>query len=154
MWKDLTKTCQKDSCLKEWELEKILEVRPCLFIQKLFQFYPDFIQILSRFFQTFSKAHFTHIFVLSVGYTETKYIKLKTKFQIFFVDISNLLCTFEKRWKKTFVPFLKNCFLDPLFQKCTNKKVVKVSFTSIKKHQYFDFRHYYFSISLIQWKKQ
>ena len=32
------------------------------------------ISILSRFFQTFSKANFTHIFVLSVGYTETKYI--------------------------------------------------------------------------------
>ena len=99
MWKDLTKTCQKDSCLKEWELEKILEVRPCLFIQKLFQFYPDFIQILSRFFQTFSKAHFTHIFVLSVGYTETKYIKLKTKNQIpnfllFFIKNSIVILAF------------------------------------------------------------
>ena len=42
MWKDPTKICQKESCLKEWELEKILEVRPCPFIKKLFPFYPDF----------------------------------------------------------------------------------------------------------------
>ena len=36
-------------------------------ISILSRFFSDFIQILSRFFQNFSKAHFTHIFVLSVG---------------------------------------------------------------------------------------
>jgi hypothetical protein len=30
-------------------------------ISILSRFYSDFIQIISRFFQTFSKAHFTHI---------------------------------------------------------------------------------------------
>jgi hypothetical protein len=36
-------------------LEKILEVRPCPFIQKLFLFYQDFIQILYKFYQDFSR---------------------------------------------------------------------------------------------------
>ena len=39
-------------------------------------------------------------FVLSIGYTETKYIKLKTKFQIFDVDISTFLYTFERGGKE------------------------------------------------------
>jgi hypothetical protein len=68
---------------------------------------------------------FYKTYVLSIGYTETKYIKLKTKFQI-----PTFLYTFEKGGKENFFPLLK-MFSSPPFSK-VYKKVIRFSFTPTK----------------------
>jgi hypothetical protein len=66
--------------------------------------------------------------VLSIGCTETKYIKLETQFQIFLVDVSTLFYTFEN----SFSPYKKTVFLFPFF-KCIKKN----SFTPTKNINFF-----------------
>ena len=55
--------------------------------------------------------------VLSFGYTETKYIKLKLKIKILFFVISILLYTLKRGTRKLF-SLLKKRFLVPLIPKC------------------------------------
>ena len=62
-----------------------------------------------------------HTYVLSIGCTETKYIKLKNKFQNFCCWHFDFFIHFWKRGirKKKFLP--KKRFLVPFFQKCIKK---------------------------------
>jgi hypothetical protein len=62
--------------------------------------------------------------VLSIGYIETKYIKLKTKFQLFCCWHFNIFIHFWKRGKRKLFSLLKTPFSCPPFSKVYKKVII------------------------------